>query len=54
MPDKNKIELDEQTLYVIRGISRNLKRIADALDPVGADYNQEPSGKVRLTEPYRD
>lgn len=47
MPDKNKVQLDEPTLRMLRSFDRSLQRIADALDPQPADE----TGVKRLTEP---
>lgn len=47
MPDKNKIQLDEPAMRLLRSIARSLERIA------GPEPEDETSVK-RLTEPYRD
>lgn len=47
MPDKNKIQLDEPAMRLLRSIAKSLERIA------GPDAEDE-TGVKRLTEPYRE
>lgn len=46
MPDKNKVQLDEPAMRLLRSIAKSLERIAGP--------EPEDDGKVRLTEPYSE
>jgi hypothetical protein len=47
MPDKNKIQLDESAMRLLRSIAKSLERLA-------GPKPKDETGVKRLTEPYRD